>query len=109
MDHVGSDHYFIGDCLDSRDAACDLGYSKTPAEKCGNREAMGGRRARRFVVAVADDLRIFFGIRYLRRLLRAACQLELAQRLVHTRSQPGSVPAEWATCIEPGTANSSAK
>src|SRR4030095_8443189 len=62
MDHLGSDPYVIGDCLGTCDAACDLGYSKAPAEKCRNREAMGGRRARRLVMSGAD---IFFEIRYL--------------------------------------------
>src|SRR5215470_9903050 len=106
MDHLDSNPYVIGDCLDSCDSACDLGYSKAPAEKCRNREAMGGRRAQRLVVSPG----IFFlksGI--LVRFLCAVWQLKLAQRLVPIRSLPGSAPVEWVTSIAPGTANSNAK
>src|SRR5262249_60302345 len=106
MDHLDSAPYVIGDCLDSCDSACDVGHSTAAEEKGGNREAMGRRRAQRLVMSA----RTFFlksGI--LVRFLRGVWQLELAQRLVHTRSLPRSAPVEWATSIAPGTANSNAK
>src|SRR5262249_37197299 len=103
--------YLIHDCLDTGDAACDVGYSKAAPKKHGNGKAMGrGRRARRFVVALVDDPRIFsLESDILVRFLSTPCQLKSGQLLFHTRSQPGSVPVEWAMCIAQGTANSNAK